>query len=154
MRAYIYCRHGRLPPGGCFGTYLYLILKSTIASSCKVLGKTVYRRSFVKVLRVVRVLRCVRVLRMISLFADLWLIVQSFFLCLKPLLWTCVFNAVIIFIFANFASQLVNQHDALLTNPGVQMHFASLFPAMVTLFQLATLDEWIAVLDPVFLEAM
>lgn len=102
-------------------------------------------------LKVLRVLRAVRVLRMLTMFRDLWLVVQSFFYCLRPLMWTVLFILIIIFLFAMFAVDLIGK-DVNDSDPEelleVKMRLRSVVPAMVTLFQVMTLDEWFAICEP------
>lgn len=98
-------------------------------------------------LKTLRVLRCVRCLRMLTIFKDLWLIVQSFFHCLKPLCWMVVFIMVIIFIFTMFATELIGKGDDFQDIEEVKF-FRSALPGMLVMFQIMTLDEWLVTLMP------
>lgn len=110
-------------------------------------------------LKVLRVLRAVRVLRMLTMFKDLWLVVQSFFLCLRPLVWTVMFILIIIFLFAMFAVELIGRgfdDQDLAKKPTLRVAsqaFTSTVPAMVSLFQIMTLDTWHKLVLPIFNEA-
>eukprot|EP00746_Dinoflagellata_sp_MGD_P013565 gnl/MRDRNA2_/MRDRNA2_129366_c0_seq1.p1 gnl/MRDRNA2_/MRDRNA2_129366_c0~~gnl/MRDRNA2_/MRDRNA2_129366_c0_seq1.p1 ORF type:complete len:1025 (+),score=153.69 gnl/MRDRNA2_/MRDRNA2_129366_c0_seq1:208-3075(+) len=110
-------------------------------------------------LKVLRVLRAVRVLRMLTMFRDLWLVVQSFFLCLRPLVWTVVFIMIIIFLFAMFAIELIGrgfEEDTLKDNKKLEdavFGFRSTVPAMVSLFRIMTLDTWHKLVLPLFAAA-
>lgn len=103
----------------------------------------------VETVKVMRVLRCVRIVRMLTMFEELWLIVQSFFLSLKPLVWTCVFIIIIIFIFGNFAAQLIGQSEDFEDVPRARQ-FRTVLPSMMALFQIMTLDEWYLMCAPLF----
>eukprot|EP00746_Dinoflagellata_sp_MGD_P068856 gnl/MRDRNA2_/MRDRNA2_28275_c0_seq1.p1 gnl/MRDRNA2_/MRDRNA2_28275_c0~~gnl/MRDRNA2_/MRDRNA2_28275_c0_seq1.p1 ORF type:complete len:839 (-),score=173.87 gnl/MRDRNA2_/MRDRNA2_28275_c0_seq1:205-2721(-) len=108
----------------------------------------------VQALKVLRVIRAVRVLRMMSLFHHLWLVVQSFFMCIKPLAWTFLFILIMIFLFAMFVVELVDGVDNPSNDPDLETsknRFRSCIPALWALFQIMTLDEWFALVAP-FLE--
>lgn len=98
-------------------------------------------------LKVLRALRSFRLFRMIGFFEGVWIVFSSFLNCLKPLLWTCVFVMVIIFIFAMFAVELIGTSNSF---KGVENSnlFKSTFPAMITLFQIMTLDDWRSITKP------
>lgn len=98
-----------------------------------------------KLLRALRVLRCIR---LIAFFDGLWLVVHSFFFCLRPLLWTCIFISVVIFVFTIFAVELIGNGSEFKDTES-QRYFLSTVPAFVTLFQLMTLDEWREVIQPI-----
>jgi len=97
-----------------------------------------------KVLRALRVLRCIRMLAYVE---GLWLVVQSFFYCLKPLMWVCLFMVVIVFIFAMFTVEMIGSSKDF---DGVEEreYFARTVTAFVTLFQIMTLDEWREIIQP------
>lgn len=106
-------------------------------------------------LKVLRVLRAVRVLRLMTMFRDLWLVVQAFFLCLKPLVWTVLFILIIIFIFAMFSVELIGNGIRLEFEEGSPVvksaeRFVSTIPALVALFQMMTLDSWHRLVSPLF----
>jgi len=104
-------------------------------------------------LKVARCFRCVRVLRMITMFEDLYLIVSSFFLCLRPLAWTVLFISIIIFIFAAFAAELIGQSPEFAHLEESQASFISVIPAMFSLFRIMSLDEWHSIILPFVAEA-
>lgn len=119
------------------------VIVTTVASGMEVdLGT-------LQTLKVLRVLRCVRVLRMITIFKDLWLVVQTFFCCLRPLLWTSAFVVIVIFVFANFAISLIGRNPSFEDIPSAR-RFETILPAMLTLIQIMTLDEWMGVTGPLF----
>lgn len=99
-------------------------------------------------LKVLRALRALRFCRMISFFEGIWLVFSSFMRCMRPLFWTCLFVAVIIFIFTMFAVELIGTST---TFDGVeeQKWFAGTVIAFVSLFQVMTLDEWRSVTQPI-----
>merc|ERR1711904_552910 len=86
---------------------------------------------------------------MVTFFDGLWMIVQSFFYCLRPLAWTCLFISVILFIFTIFTVELIGENTDFDGVPS-QLLFRSTLPAFVTLFHLLTLDDWRSVLQPLF----
>eukprot|EP00746_Dinoflagellata_sp_MGD_P149440 gnl/MRDRNA2_/MRDRNA2_81461_c0_seq1.p1 gnl/MRDRNA2_/MRDRNA2_81461_c0~~gnl/MRDRNA2_/MRDRNA2_81461_c0_seq1.p1 ORF type:complete len:835 (+),score=123.77 gnl/MRDRNA2_/MRDRNA2_81461_c0_seq1:104-2608(+) len=106
-------------------------------------------------LKMLRVLRAVRVLRMAKFFNDLWFVVQSFFRCLRPLFWIMVFVFLFLFMFAILTINFIGKNktfDHVVYEDGmtVKDRWSSTFRAMMTLFQIATLDEWHAILEPLF----
>lgn len=104
----------------------------------------------VQALKILRVLRAVRVLRMLTMFQHLWLIVQSFFLCMKPLLSVMFFILIVMFLFAMFAVELMGP-DGTEEEPEVaevQHRLRSIVPGMWTIFQIMTLDEWYSICEP------
>merc|ERR1719424_368118 len=112
--------------------------------------------SLLAVLKVFRALRALRVLRMFVFFDGLWLAVSSFFACLGPLLWTCIFIMIILLIMSQFAVHLLGTNGDF---DGVCLDYGNgcqtqkeLFGATITgatsLFQVMTLDEWRTVTQP------
>lgn len=100
-----------------------------------------------QILKMLRVLRAVRVLRMLTMFKDLWFIVQSFLLCLGPLLWITIFILVVIYLWSLGSVNLIGNNSEFAE---VQNYFGSTSRAMVTLFRIMTLDQWYEILIPVF----
>jgi len=84
---------------------------------------------------------------MLAYVEGLWLVVQSFFYCLKPLMWVCLFMVVIVFIFAMFTVEMIGSSKDF---DGVEEreYFARTVTAFVTLFQIMTLDEWREIIQP------
>lgn len=105
-------------------------------------------------LKTLRALRAIRVLRMLTIFADLWYVVQLFFFSLRPLFWTVFFIWIIIFIFTMFSIVLVGrQENSGITDPKwilATEKFEYTISALLTHFQIMTLDEWYGILEPIF----
>eukprot|EP00746_Dinoflagellata_sp_MGD_P012496 gnl/MRDRNA2_/MRDRNA2_126695_c0_seq1.p1 gnl/MRDRNA2_/MRDRNA2_126695_c0~~gnl/MRDRNA2_/MRDRNA2_126695_c0_seq1.p1 ORF type:complete len:1395 (+),score=246.95 gnl/MRDRNA2_/MRDRNA2_126695_c0_seq1:277-4185(+) len=110
---------------------------------------------WVQLVKMLRALRAVRVLRVLTMFDALWLTVQSFFMCLRPLAWTVLFILMIIYLFAMFAVGLIGRNEEISSSTDeelleAQERFRSTVAAMVSLFQIMTLDEWYAIVGPLF----
>lgn len=108
-------------------------------------------------LKVFRALRALRMLRMVVFFDGLWLSVTSFFAALWPLLWTCTFISIILLIGSQFAVHLVGTDDAFDglcldygdgCKPAPDLYGGTV-SSTVTLFQIMTLDDWRAVVQPI-----
>mmetsp|Transcript_55409 Transcript_55409/g.101440 ORF Transcript_55409/g.101440 Transcript_55409/m.101440 type:complete len:657 (-) Transcript_55409:29-1999(-) len=108
-------------------------------------------------LKVFRALRALRMLRMFVFFDGLWLAVSAFFSALWPLLWTCIFIAIILLIMSQFSVHLVgtsSEFEDLCLDFGVGCNtayelFGTTVRSTTTLFQIMTLDEWRAVVQPI-----
>jgi len=83
----------------------------------------------------------------IAFFNGIWIVFQSFTTCMRPLLWTCLFVFVIIFIFAMFAVELIGTSQFFATVP-LQAEYNTSVRAFLSLFQVMTLDEWRAITQP------
>jgi hypothetical protein len=46
---------------------------------------------------------------MLTMFQDLWYVVQMFFFSMRPLMWTVLFILIIIFLFAMFSIVLIGR---------------------------------------------
>lgn len=130
--------------------WIQIVLQSFGSEDDKVL------QSF-QALKVFRALRALRMLRMFVFFDGLWLAVSSFFNCLWPLLWTCIFIAIILLIMSQFAVHLLGTSgtfEGICLDYGVGCKtnfelFGTTVRSMTTLFQIMTLDEWRAVVQPI-----
>lgn len=103
----------------------------------------------ISALRVFRAMRAMRFVRMLTIFEGLWVSVECFRFCFKPLFWTVVFISVILFIFTMLSVELIGQ-SADFADVESANNFRSTVPAFVTLFMLFTLDEWRVLLQPIF----
>ncbi|CAD7958328.1 unnamed protein product [Amoebophrya sp. A25] len=102
--------------------------------------------------RSTRALRALRVLRVLTMFEALWHVVELFFFSLTPLFWAVGFILVVVFMFAIFTIVLIGRAD-LGSDPGVlesQESFYSTSKALITLFQIMTLDGWTGPTQPLF----
>lgn len=130
--------------------WIQVILQSVGSSDDDVL------QSF-QALKVFRALRALRMLRMFVFFDGLWLAVSAFFHALWPLLWTCIFIAIILLIMSQFAVHLVgtsSEFEGVCLDYGVGCKsawelFGTTVRSTTTLFQIMTLDEWRSVVQPI-----
>lgn len=90
-----------------------------------------------------------RILRTITFIDNLWMIVQTFFLCLRPLLWTVLFMFLIVYAFAIAAINLIGRQD---DGKFEDTRFTELGDSMMALLQVMTFDEWWGVVEPVLME--
>ena len=83
-------------------------------------------------LRIVRILRVVRFFRLIKTFEQLWLIVSGLVSALKTVVWVLLLQLLLIYMCAIFAT----------TQIGSPTYFSSVTTSMISLWQIATLDDW------------
>lgn len=95
-------------------------------------------------LRIVRILRVVRFFRLIKTFEQLWLIVSGLVSALKTVFWVLLLQVLLIYMCAIFAT----------TQISTPVYFSSVLQSMVSLWQIATLDNWAdAVVRPIVKES-
>ncbi|CAD7957672.1 unnamed protein product [Amoebophrya sp. A25] len=97
-----------------------------------------------------KALRCFRIIRMFSMIEHLWTVALTFQFAVQSLFWTVIFLVIVVFIFAMFVVALVKQpppeyfdgllHDA---DPIFEREFYRTLPAMLALFEIMTLDNWV-----------
>merc|ERR1719171_291528 len=80
------------------------------------------------------------------MFRELYIVVESFYVCTRPLIWTVIFMLILLFLFAMFAVELIGKSDAF--NSEDRDRFSRAVSCIVVLFQLMTLDEWYAIISP------
>eukprot|EP00927_Polykrikos_kofoidii_P002519 TRINITY_DN11009_c0_g1_i1.p1 TRINITY_DN11009_c0_g1~~TRINITY_DN11009_c0_g1_i1.p1 ORF type:complete len:607 (-),score=115.28 TRINITY_DN11009_c0_g1_i1:35-1855(-) len=107
----------------------------------------------VQILRVVRLIRLVRMVRTVRLFRTFWRLIRGVLDSGRTLLWTYILMGSVLYIFALFAVQWIGKADALVDDPIAQEYFGDVVKAMLTLFQVTTLDNWAAVARPLIKKA-
>jgi voltage-gated sodium channel len=88
---------------------------------------------------VLRILRVLRVLRMVTFFPDLRLIVGALLRSLPSMGFVMLLIAILFYVYAIVGVFLFGQADP--------VHFGDLHHAMVTLFQVLTLEGWAEIMD-------
>jgi len=88
---------------------------------------------------VLRILRVLRVLRMVTFFPDLRLIVGALLRSLPSMGFVMLLIAILFYVYAIIGVFLFGQADP--------VHFGDLHHAMVTLFQVLTLEGWAEIMD-------
>ena len=83
-------------------------------------------------LRILRVLRVVRFFKLVKSFEQLWLIVSGVWEALKTVFWVLVLFGLVIYMGAVFTT----------TQVGRSPYFGTILESMLTLWQLASLDNW------------
>mmetsp|Transcript_155747 Transcript_155747/g.283250 ORF Transcript_155747/g.283250 Transcript_155747/m.283250 type:complete len:582 (+) Transcript_155747:168-1913(+) len=126
---------------------LVIVVAGWASLTVDLLGSDAESLRMITTLKVLRAFRSIRLLRMFTFFEGCWIIAASFFSCLKPLFWTCVFLSIILFTFTMFAIELIGKSEAFDGVPE-QEDFKSTHLAFFTLFQITTLDEWRYVVQP------
>lgn len=93
-------------------------------------------------LRVLRLLRLFNKVRTIPFFSELWMIGEGVHRSMNLIFWSLVMIAVVLFIFAVAFVETVARSSTFAMDADVQMWFGSIHKAMMTLFQVMTLDDW------------
>lgn len=155
LRTYAFGRFAFMSLGGMFDASIVLLGWITEVLVPLILIAASPDLSILNALKMLRVLRAIRVLRMAKMFKSLWFVVESFFGCMKALMWIMTFIMVIIFLFAILCVTFIGRNDTFndVTNEDdvpIQPRFRTTVRTMVTLFQIMTLDEWWNILNPLF----
>jgi hypothetical protein len=102
-------------------------------------------------LRLLRTMRVIRLLRLFKLFRELQIIIDAFLQAFKIVMWIGTLIIITNYVFAVFFTQLVG-HKAELWGEKEAMikHWCGSLPnAMVSLFVVMTLDDWIEMADTI-----
>lgn len=117
------------------------------------------------ILRVARLLKLSRLVRLIKLFKELYLVVQSLIAALRAVVWVMVLLAIVLYCSAVMVVILVGQDPRFSEdNPVMIQHgktwpgeffwrdryFGSISRAVLSLFQVFTLDNWAKTSRPIF----
>lgn len=100
--------------------------------------------SFFRILRILRAFRTLRIFRMFRMFGGLRLMVDAIFTSMLPLIWTSIFLAILIFVFAVlFQLAVTNRLTGASLNDdlfieSLRPHFENLALTMLTLFMSIT----------------
>ena len=109
-----------------------------------------------QVLRTLRCLKAIRVLRMLTIFEDLWNVVQLFYFSLRPLMWMCLFSWLMIFIFSMFVVVLLGRSEFSVKESADPLFMSQIaefeytVDCLLTMFRIMTLDNWLATIDRIF----
>ena len=90
-------------------------------------------------LSVVRLLRIMRVLRLITASARLGMLVRALILALKSVMWVGVLFMLLNYVFSVLAVTFYSDISGV---PGSYMYFGTVLRSMLTLTQLAAIDDW------------
>jgi len=101
-----------------------------------------------QVLRVVRLVRLVRMVRTVKEFRTFWKLIQGLMDSSKTLLWMYILLGAVLYTFAIFAVYWIGKDPNLIDDEIAQVHFGDVPKAMLTLFQVMTLDGWSFITRP------
>merc|ERR1711871_531387 len=91
-----------------------------------------------------------RVIRIIGMFERLATLVEAFIESLKQVAWVACLCLIIFYVFAVLGKELLGDNEQLQQNPDYNQEWWSTIPnAMLTLFQLMTMDDWANIMRPV-----
>ncbi|CAK0804941.1 unnamed protein product [Prorocentrum cordatum] len=99
-------------------------------------------------LRVIRLIRLVRMVRTYKAFRVLWELITGVTETQLTLMWIWVTLGFVTFVFAVFAVQLIYKSATFAGDPVAEEYFGDVPKAMITLFQVTTLDSWYSVARP------
>lgn len=101
------------------------------------------------VFRSLRLIRVARSVRLIPMFKEMWMLVRGVKDSMKVLAWSYVMMMFILYIFAIAGVEMIGYNTAFVGDPMVDEFFGNVPKAMLTLFQIMTLDNWTAVARPI-----
>jgi len=138
----------------CVWNLLDLVIVITAILDAWILGPVMgTEANFVRMFAFFRLLR---VIKMLKMRRELMTLVKGIFGSLQSMLWIAVLLAGVVYVFAIFFTALIR--DEIYTKgPSTDVpkkYFGSLSRTMLTLFNISILDEWNAIVRPVFLNQM
>lgn len=101
-----------------------------------------------QVLRVLRLIRLVRMVKTVPQFQIFWSLISGLMDCGRVLLWTYMMIFVVLYIFAIFGVYMIGKDPVFADDAHAQQYFGDVPKAMITLFQVMTLDSWSAMARP------
>lgn len=108
-----------------------------------------------QVLRVLRLIKLVRMVRTVPMFRIFWTLIRGILDNGRTLFWTYVMIFAVLYVFSIFGVYLIGKNEDYQKQtddpdlwPFVQEHFGDVAKALLTLFQVMTLDSWTAIARP------
>jgi len=96
----------------------------------------------IQVLRVLRLIRLVRMVRQLKWFRILWTLIRGVLQSFRTLNWALVIIFALLYVFAVFCVYMIFRLKDLAGNEVATEFFGDVPKAMLTLFQVMTLDSW------------